>query len=101
MSLNPQVFQKDDRISVQGAVTFETISAIQKAITQLLHAHKSSQKYQVDLAEVTLVNSAALGLLVELKKQAIAHKQTIEFLNPPERLLALAQVCSVAAWLEL
>lgn len=98
--MQPCVLQKEGALVVQGAVTFETVAIIQKKITEFLH-NNSLSTVQVDLKEVTQVNSAALGLLVELKKQAIAHKKAVHFLNPPERLLSLAQVCGVSIWLEL
>lgn len=95
------VFEKEGAFCIQRAITFETVSAIQKEMTLLMHDHASLSTYIIDLGATTDVNSAALGLLVELKKQAISNKKEMVFLNAPERLLSLAQVCGVATWLGL
>jgi len=97
--MQSRVVQNEGIISIQGAVTFETVAAIQKEITCLLHKNESLSESKIDLAEVSVVNSAALGLLVELKKKAVMKHKAITFLNAPERLLSLAQVCGVAIWL--
>lgn len=96
---NNQVFQEGDAIAIRGALTFETVSKVQQRIMSLLNNNLLS--YSIDLKNISLVNSAALGLLVELKKKMVERKKTIEFQNPPERLLSLAEVCGVASWLGL
>lgn len=90
-----------EAFSIEGAVTFETVARIQKSVMNLLSRELPSAVYQVNLAGITLVNSAALALLVELKKKVLAQKKAVTFLNPPERLVGLAQVCGVADWLGL
>ncbi len=95
------VFKKEEVFCIQNAVTFETIVCIQKKIIQLMQENTSLALYTIDFKEVTEVNSAALGLLVELKKYTITHKKGIKFIHLPERLLSLAQVCGVAEWLGL
>ena len=94
-----EVYERERVIFIKGATTFETVAAIQKKIVFLIQKNSSLSFYQIDLTDVKEVNSAALGLLVELKKVTIAYKKTIVFLNAPERLLSLAQVCGVASWL--
>ena len=95
------VFEKEGIFYIKSAITFETVAAIQKDTLSLIQNAASLSAYQIDLKEVTEVNSAALGLLVELKKATIVHKKTIVFLNVPGRLLSLAQVCGVSDWLGL
>lgn len=99
--MSSQVSQNEDVIILEGAVTFETVASIQKSILQLLRNAGSSLEFKVNLQAVTQVNSAALGLLVELKKYIMAHRKIIVFLHSPERLISLAQVCGVADWLGL
>ncbi len=100
--MQSSVRQNNEVIMIDGAVTFETVAAIQKSIEHLLQCDQfAGSRYQINLESVTLVNSAALGLLVELKKATIAHKKMIVFLNAPRRLLSLAQVCGVSDWLGL
>ena len=96
-----EVVQREDVVFIKGVATFETVAAIQKAITVLLQKNASASIFQVDFTQVIEVNSAALGLLVELKKYTILHKKAVVFLNLPEKLISLAQVCGVAEWLGL
>ncbi|MES2204070.1 MAG: STAS domain-containing protein [Pseudomonadota bacterium] len=96
-----EVSQREGVIFMTGVVTFETVAMLQKKIILLMQRDASLSLYQINLMDVKKVNSAALGLLVELKKYTIAHNKAVVFLNLPERLLSLAQVCGVAAWLEL
>lgn len=99
--MHTDVIQKDGMIAIQGAITFDSVSGVQKSIMQILQKSAPASKYCVDLLSVAQVNSAALGLLVELKKYALVHHLKIVFTNLPERLLALAQVCGIFSWLEL
>ena len=96
-----QAILQANTVFIKGEVTFETITVIQKDMITLMHGQSSLSAYQIDLSGVTEVNSAALGLLVELKKYTVAHKKVIAFLNLPERLASLARVYGVADWLEL
>lgn len=99
--MQSSVHENNEMIMVSGIVTFETVAAIQKNMINLLQKNPAVSQFQVDLATATQVNSAALGLLVELKKVTIAQKKEIVFLNLPQRLISLAQVCGVADWLGL
>lgn len=94
-----QVIQNEDTFFITEVVTFETVTTLQKTVIALILKNPSISHFQIDFSRVTEVNSAALGLLIELKKYIIAHQKTVIFLNLPERLLSLAQVCGVADWL--
>jgi anti-anti-sigma factor len=93
------VFEKDGVIIIQGAVVFETVASIEKSVSHIQQQHPLVSECRIDLAAVVEVNSAALGLLVQLKKQATQNGQAMMLVHPPERLLSLAQVYGVASWL--
>lgn len=93
--------QENGNICIQGAITFENVAPLQKEMLALLQKNQLRSEFQVDLQQVSLVNSAALGLLVELKKWNVRQHKKIKFLHLPERLLSLAQLCNVANWLGL
>ena len=93
--------QNNHQICIQGSVTFDTVAVVQKNVMTLLRNNSSLTDFQLNLKDVSVVNSAALGLLVELKKWVVAQHKTIRFLNLPDRLLSLAQVCGVATLLEI
>ena len=94
-----EVSLRENVIFITGVVTFETVAMLQKKSISLMERDVSVSLYRVDLAEVKEVNSAALGLFIELKKASITHNKSIQFLHPPERLWSLAQVCGVANFL--
>jgi len=95
------VFQEHQVFFVQNTVTFETVALIRKNVLSFMEENPSIETYSIDLRDVKEVNSAALGLLVELKKYTIARKKMVIFLNLPERLTSLAKVYGVAEWLNL
>lgn len=95
------VFQEHDVFFMQNTVTFETVALITKNVLRFIKENPSIEAYSIDLRDVKEVNSAALGLLVELKKYAILHKKMVRFLNIPEKLIALAQVCGLIECLGL
>ena len=100
--MSSEVLQNSEEIQVSGVVTFETVALIQKNIERLFQVGQQTLScYRINLAAVTLVNSSALGLMVELKKKALQQHKSITFFNLPEKLLSLAQVCGVSQWLEL
>lgn len=99
--MDTTVLNKENMFYVQNVITFETVACVQEEVMHLIQKNASLTAYAIDLKNVTQANSAALGLLVELKKYTIVHKKEIKFTNLPERLLSLAQVCGVAKWLEL
>jgi len=79
-----------DAWAPQGALTLQTVGALREAARAQVAASG-----RVDLAGVTEADSAALALLIELLRAAKAAGSTLEILNLPAGLTALAALYDI------
>ncbi len=96
-----KVLQHNEVITIEGDIVFESVARLEHDIVSLFKQSPSLSEFSINLAGVLQVNSAALGLMVELKKYVAARNQKIAFIHSTERLLTLAQVYGVEHWLGL
>ncbi|MBM3357575.1 MAG: STAS domain-containing protein [Betaproteobacteria bacterium] len=82
----------DGRCTVTGAITIANVAALVNEAGGLL----SADDITVDLSGVTEVDSAAVSLLLEWRRQALRAKRTIRFSNIPANLKSLATVYGVS-----
>lgn len=82
-----------DRMLVSGPLTLETARAA--SLTEVSAGRNVSV---IDLAGVTAVDSAALGVLMHWSRQ---HGGKLEFTNIPENLRSLADLYDVATMLSI
>ena len=83
--MNNQLKQSGQRLAVSGPLTLETVPALERALTNMLPGIR-----QVDLAEVSRVDSAALAWLLAVC--SLADGGSPVFLNAPKNLRVLAQL---------
>jgi phospholipid transport system transporter-binding protein len=81
----------DGRCTVTGPVTMSNIGALVAEGGRVLAAADIT----VDLSGVTEVDSAAVSLLLEWRRQALRAKRKIRFVNIPANLKSLATVYGV------
>lgn len=74
---------------VRGALTFDTVPALWQQTAVWL---KGNEPLSVDLAEVGVVDSAGLALLLGWQGRAEVAGVTLRYQNLPQRLLALASI---------
>lgn len=79
----------DGRVRVAGALTFATVSALLRDSTPLF---KPRQRLCFDLSAVTMVDSAALALLVEWLRLGRARGVQVDFAALPVNLRSLGEV---------
>jgi phospholipid transport system transporter-binding protein len=79
------------RCTVQGPITIENVESLLGESKELLTAAQLT----VDLAAVTEVDSSALSLLLEWRREAGRNGRTISFLNLPANLKSLAELYGV------
>jgi len=72
-------------------MTMPHISALLAESSQLAMA----KAFEIDLAEVTDVDTATISLLFEWLRTAHEHKSKLKFLNFPENLVSLATLYGV------
>lgn len=80
---------RDGHFRLQGELTFDTVSELLASSQALLAA---LPHIRIDLAGVDRSDSAGLALLVEWARLAALGRQTIDFINPPSQMRALAHV---------
>jgi phospholipid transport system transporter-binding protein len=79
------------RCTVQGPVNLETAVGLLARGNELFTAREVT----LDLAAVTEVDSSALSLLLEWRREALRNGRTIRYLNLPANLRSLASLYGV------
>lgn len=83
-----------NQVNLAGDVTFETVASLFQSLTTHIK-EIDADSIVFDLSDVNAVNSAALALMIEASKLALASQKKINFQNLPKKLTSLAQVCGV------
>ena len=81
----------DGRCSIQGPITVDNVVALLAQGNELF----SAPQVTVDLAAVTEVDSSALSLLLEWRREAGRNRRAVRYLNLPANLKSLAQLYGV------
>lgn len=79
------------RCAVQGPITVDNVAALLAQGNGLFAAPAVT----VDLGAVTEVDSSALSLLLEWRREALRNGRTIHYLNLPGNLKSLADLYGV------
>jgi phospholipid transport system transporter-binding protein len=80
------------RCTVEGPLTMGNVTGVLQESTSKFQANE----ILVDLARVTEVDSAAVSLLLEWRRQALAANRRIEYVNLPSNLKSLADLYGVS-----
>ena len=80
------------RCTVQGPLTMRNVTAVLQESASLFR----DGDIRVDLSGVTEVDSAAVSLLLEWRRQALAANRRIEYVNLPANLQSLADLYGVS-----
>lgn len=83
-------------LRLTGALSFETLPAVLAESAQYAERTDLPDRLTIDFSEITAVDSSAVALLLEWRRQAQARGKTLEFANLPPALLALAGLYGVA-----
>jgi phospholipid transport system transporter-binding protein len=81
----------DGRCALQGPITLASVVALLARGNELFTAPQVT----VDLAAVTEVDSSALSLLLEWRREAVRGGRAIRYLNLPANLKSLAELYGV------
>ncbi len=80
------------RCTLKGAVNLENALALREEGLRLF----TEQDTTLDLSGVTEVDSAAVSLLFEWRRAALAANRRIRYVNLPDNLTSLAKLYGVA-----
>ncbi|MGA0023637.1 MAG: STAS domain-containing protein [Burkholderiales bacterium] len=81
----------EGRCLLKGAVNLETALSLREEGLRLFTAPEVT----LDLSGVTEVDSAAVSLLFEWRRAALAANRSIRYVNLPENLISLARLYGV------
>lgn len=81
----------EGRCLLKGAVNLETALSLREEGLRLFAAPEVT----LDLSGVTEVDSAAVSLLFEWRRAALAANRSIRYVNLPENLISLARLYGV------
>ena len=83
-------------LALTGALSFETIPTVLEQSEQYAARTDLPDRLTIDFAGITGVDSSAVALLLEWRRQAAQRGKQLEFINLPINLLALAELYGVA-----
>jgi phospholipid transport system transporter-binding protein len=83
-------------LELEGALSFETLPGVLAQSAEYAARTDLPDRLTIDFAKITTVDSSAVALLLEWRRQAAARAKTLEFANLPATLMALARLYGVA-----
>jgi phospholipid transport system transporter-binding protein len=83
-------------LALTGALSFETLPAVLAESAQYTARPDLPERLTIDFAGITAVDSSAVALLLEWRREAQRLQKVLEFINLPANLLALATLYGVA-----
>jgi phospholipid transport system transporter-binding protein len=82
-------------LSLDGALSFETLPDVLRASGEYAARADLPDRLTIDFAGVDQIDSSAVALLLEWRRQAARLGKKLEFVNLPENLVALATLYGV------
>lgn len=92
MGVEISVDSKNKYIQVTGELTSKTVM---DALSQFNRECKNLPAWVIDFTAVSKVDSTAIALLIELKRNAQKKQKSISFIYLPAALLAIARLSQV------
>lgn len=83
-------------LALEGALSFETLPAVLAQSAEYAARADLPERLTIDFANISGVDSSAVALLLEWRRQAQARGKTLTFVNLPPNLLALAKLYGVS-----
>lgn len=88
-----QITQNENRWLVSGPMTVDQVNAL------LAESGALPTPAEIDLGQVSDVDTTAVSLLFEWQRQAQAKQSTIRFINLPDNLVSLAELYGVSEFI--
>jgi len=83
-------------LALEGALSFETLPAVLAQSVEYAARTDLPERLSIDFSAITGVDSSAVALLLEWRRQAQARGKRLDFVKLPPNLLALAELYGVA-----
>jgi phospholipid transport system transporter-binding protein len=82
-------------LALTGALSFETLPEVLVQSVEYAARTDLPDRLTIDFSGITGVDSSAVALLLEWRRQALARGKSLSYVNLPPNLLALAQLYGV------
>ena len=82
-------------LALDGALSFETLPDVLKASEEYAARADLPERLTIDFAGIDAVDSSSVALLLEWRRQAMRLGKTLDFVNMPANLIALATLYGV------
>jgi len=86
----------DEVLALKGELSYETIPGVLAESVEFAERSDLPERLTIDFAAITGVDSSAVALLLEWRRQALRRGKTLIFANLPANLMALAELYGVA-----
>lgn len=83
------IIESPEAVSLKGILTFKSVPAIKHAIEQWM---SEKDILNIDLSDIRYSDSSGLALLTEWLRYARGQNKTVNFIDMPEQMRAIAQV---------
>ena len=84
-----------DALALTGALSFETLPAVLEQSAAYAAREDLPERLTIDFSAITGIDSSAVALLLEWRRQAKARGKTLVYVNLPANRLALARLYGV------
>jgi phospholipid transport system transporter-binding protein len=91
---------RNEVLALDGALSFETLPDVLKASAEYAARADLPDRLTIDFAGIDAVDSSAVALLLEWRRQAQRIGKPLEFVNLPANLVALATLYGVEDLIE-
>lgn len=82
-------------LALTGALSFETLPEVLVQSAEYAARTDLPDRLTIDFSAISGVDSSAVALLLEWRRQALARGKSLSYINLPPNLLALAQLYGV------
>jgi phospholipid transport system transporter-binding protein len=82
-------------LALDGALSFETLPDVLRASEEYAARADLPDRLTIDFAGIDAIDSSAVALLLEWRRQAVRHRKKLVFVNLPDNLVALATLYGV------
>ncbi len=90
---NIEIIESANEISLKGMLTFKSVTTIKQAIVRWLEKREG---VTIGLSGVRYSDSSGLALLMEWLRYAKQQNKTLNFVDMPEQMRAIAQVTDLS-----
>ncbi|MBS4020534.1 MAG: STAS domain-containing protein [Dechloromonas sp.] len=84
-------------LCIKGEFTIFTACEIKNRLLDLI-AHNENQEIEIDLSDVTEIDTTGLQLMIMAKKQATCENKTLRFSRHSDPVLDLLDLCDLAGF---